>query len=120
MILLDQIENLINSESIIYQVEIPDEGDAINNVCLIQSITGRAPDLDLDGISHRNPSFRVLVRDENYENAITRLETIISKLTTSYTNKILGIFIESDILELDKDSKKRWSVYANFKTKLIN
>lgn len=118
MRIYDKIKALITSESKIYQGASPLEDSALDyNICCISIITGRAPDYDLDGIGLRNPSFRVLVRDSDYDNAYDRMEVIIGLLTAASTNDILAIWLESDILELDKDTRDLDRIYVNFTCK---
>ncbi len=123
--LLENIFDLIEDEyedEVIYIGEAPT--DAPDDICVISRIRGRPPELTLDKIAYRNPSIRILVRDKTYINAEERMQNIIQVLTSSHhigtDPEIMGIFIESDILSLGLDDKRRASLYINLQVKCEN
>lgn len=117
--LLDVIIELIDDEDSIYVGELPP--DAPNNTVCVSRTRGRAPDLDLEGLVFKNPSIRVLVRDDSYPDAENRITAIMNKLSSTYHHEsdpeILGFFIESDIIPLGIDDKHRTSLYVIFQVK---
>jgi hypothetical protein len=118
MELLSKIKDLLDEqEMFIFRGTMP---EATPNECVsISMIPGRPADLDLDGVSMRNPSFRVVVRDTDYDTCESRLEAIITILTATHTSSILAIYIESDMVDLGKDNKNRSSIYCNFQVKTV-
>jgi len=117
MSLLTDIGNQLSGETVYYS-EIPSK--AIDNVCCLYRVISRAPDLDLDGISLRNPSIRILVRDSTYFDAESRMEAIINIVTTFQNSNILSIFLESDIIDLGRDDEHQlYRIYCIFRLKVI-
>lgn len=119
--LLDDIKDILFNLSLnetIYIGEIP--LDAPDNVVVLSRIRGRPPEMDLEGISYRNPSIRIAVRDKSYLAAENRMQQIITALTDVYhvlDPEILGLFVESDVIPLGTDDKHRSTLYANFQVK---
>lgn len=120
--LLENIKSLVTEEDIMYIGELP--LDAPDNASSITRIKGRPAEQDLEGIVYRQPSVRVLVRDLSYQNAETRIQLILEELTEPKhvltDPEIMGLDIESDVIDIGRDEKRRVSLYTNLSIKCEN
>jgi hypothetical protein len=114
MSLLHDIRDLIlDIEPNTYTTNLPQ--NAVDNVCLISSIDGRPPIEDLENIIFRNPSIKIYIRDLDYDNAILRMESIITLLHNINNEVVIAkVNMESDILSLGNDEKYRSEIFCIF------
>jgi len=119
--LLDDISGLLTAETVKYIGYFPD--NSVNNIVTIYGTGGELP-IHYFGnqkAALRKPSFQIRVRDISYANGYSRCQAIISALdglsNTSISNgTIVGIYMDSDILDIGKDSKLRSEFVINFST----
>ena len=118
---LYEIEDLITTlgeDSIYVGNKIP--SSAPYNTCSLERILGRNSEYSLDGIVYRNPSFSVYIRDENYDNAITRMQNIIELLEAINEGEIIkSCSLEGDgLIPLPLDEWGNTQLYSDFTLKI--
>lgn len=121
--LLLDIESLLSSiESVIYIGSEPDTPD--NLICL--HLTGGFNPINLvSGDTIRNPTLQIIVRDNKYNNAVERAQSIVAKLngvvnTVINGNDYISISLFNDIFSLGRDDNDRSEFSINFKVVLNN
>lgn len=113
---LDDISTLLTNEENIY---INDYNDEENNILCLIPYGSNEPDMTFEKALIRYPKFQCYVRDESFDNAWDRAETILETLK-GYTNEDMSIIPISDIITGGKDDKGRNILYINFKLTKTN
>lgn len=104
--LLEDIADLLTTEDSIYIGERP--LDSPDNCSLIEQISGR-PSQHVFGqatAAFRQPSIQITIRDVSYTDGYERCEDIIGVLD-GYSGSGMNLYLESDIITLGNDDKKR-------------
>ena len=112
----------VDTTNNIFRNDIPDTPDSI--IAIFDS-GGYSSQFSLGGSTpdYEQPTFQIRVRSPSYDTAITKLEAIKTALD-GITNRVIGartyisIFLQSDILPLGRDDKKRCDFSINFVCKI--
>lgn len=118
---IDQLTS--ETTSTIYIGDMPDN----LNVLAIYPTGGFAPNhtLNIQSASVNSPTFQIILKDSNFSNAYTRLNSIknaLSGVSMQSTDLLtyITIFGLSDIINLGKDKNQRTILSLNFVCKITN